>query len=114
MSENRKMQGTDEGILIRDVLDEDSHFVGLEEIVIDPTIEHVRWIVEHMSYRHFAWTNDAPDAEPILVDVQTANVLKTCYEAMQKPETIAKFEDWVHRSRATFVRTVGFCWNAVK
>jgi len=108
------MDATEKGVTIRNAVFEDTHIIELEEIVIDPTIEHVRWIVEHKSYRHFAWTNDDPNAQPLLIDMQTANVLKVCYEAMQKPETIKKFEDWVHGGRGTFAATIKFCWEAVK
>ena len=46
------------------------------------------------------------------VDAQTANLLLTCYEALN-PETKMKFVAMLAHSQATFAKTVAFCWKHV-
>lgn len=49
----------------------------------------------------------------IRVDLQTANMLMTIYNAL-KPATKEKFERMVNNSKADFMRTVDFGWSKVR
>ncbi len=68
--------------------------------------------VEKRSAFVFIWNKDGKRTR-LLVDMVTANMLKTVYEAT-KDETKAKMDELVRKSRAHFVALVDRCWKCVK
>ena len=85
-----------------------------KDVILNPTIENVRAIVEKFSYKHFTWDNDESDWPPLMVDVQTANVLCTIYDAFDSDKSRDKFGSWIRGNRALFIKAVDFCWAHIK
>lgn len=106
------MNASSQGVHIQNESPEDDAHVKLEEIVVDPTYADLKAILTR-GYTHFAWTNDLPDAQPLLIDVQTAHVMVTVHDALNEKNQ-AKFEGQVHDNRGYFGRLVDLCWSCVK
>jgi hypothetical protein len=85
-----------------------------KERVHNPTFQDVENIVKGHSYKRFSWDADEADWPALMVDAQTANVLVTCYGAMESEATREKFKNWIAKGRPTFVQLVDFCWGAVR
>jgi hypothetical protein len=48
------------------------------------------------------------------VDMQTANVVLTVYNAMQQPDMKQKFERMINGDKRSFVKVVDFSWKQVR
>jgi len=74
------------------------------------SLENLREIVSGHSYKIFTWgkKNDG-----MMVDLTTANVMLTVYDAMKK-ESQELFEKRIKQSREWFMKAVGICWRCVK
>jgi len=59
------------------------------------------------SVKHLSW-----GGVPLILDVQTANLLKTVYEALSQVNK-DKFKRSIQKSRQSFVTVVDFCWKTV-
>jgi len=75
------------------------------------TVEKLREIVKNHSYLDYDWKDG--DGK-LSIDVQTANVMVMCYDALTKEATKTKFETMIAKSKATFINTAEFCWSRVK
>lgn len=92
------------------------------------TIDVVRDVRERKQMAHLVWPEEGEflpsgnfkfneehsDYEPLMLDMQTANVLMTCYAALTKPDTVAKVVDWIAKSRGHFAKIVEIGWGAVR
>ena len=54
------------------------------------------------------------NGQQLTVDLQTANMLLTVYNALLKPDAKAKFENMLGSDPASFMRLVDFGWKQVK
>ena len=86
----------------------------------------LRESVKTSSFKVFVWPNEGAfimgvfsfnskhqQTEPMLVDMNTANMLLTLYEALDREAQI-KMESAIKCSRERFVQTVAVGWGAVK
>lgn len=79
----------------------------------DLTAVALVWPEEGSFNQDGKWSFNAEhkDFEPLLVDIQTANLLCTVYNALSKDETRRKFRDWIRESRGKFAHLVEKSWE---
>jgi len=81
-----------------------------EELTKITGIADVREIVTGSSYKTFTWGDDGDD---LMVDMQTANMLCTIYDAL-RPALQTKYSDMLAESRHRFIKLVDFGWDQVR
>lgn len=92
----------------------DSHYeVAVDQIITDPTYADVQRIVQDKQYACFRWSSDRPQDQPLMVDMQTANMLVTIHDALKEPRHIQTNEAWVHESRLSFAKLVTVGWQLI-
>ncbi len=95
-----------------------------EKRIVFASLENLQKIVKEHSFHLFVWECEGTfakmnfnfnskfkDFSPILVDVQTANMLLTVYEALKNKQ---EFEAIIKRSRYQFAKMVEFGWSCIK
>lgn len=81
--------------------------------LVSASYDAVKRVLAERQWRAFRWPlTDDPDDAPIIVDMQTANVMVTIHDALSEANRVT-FEDWVAMSRIHFAKMVAFCWNNV-
>lgn len=88
---------------IEDIIED----IDIDNVVCDPTIDDVLRIVQERQFKIFKW-----DDEQVVVDMQTANVLKTVYEAVNDNTKMKIRESF--KSINGFCKTIDIAWKAIK
>jgi len=84
-------------------------------------LQLLKKIVDNKAYEEVTWPDviftpepeDREDHEGMIIDMQTANMLLTVYNALGKPESKLKFERML-TTYTDFMKLVDFGWKQVK
>lgn len=78
-----------------------------DDIIQNPTIDDIEWIVKNHQYRVFRWEN-----KQVTVDAQTANVFMAVYNAIneQNQEKIKR----MIKTYNGFAKCVSIAWKFIK
>lgn len=92
--------------------------------VVLATWELIREIAEERNSRAFVWPDEGEfngdtfrfnekheGFEPLIIDIQTANVMVAVHDGLEKPQNKTKFEDWVGKGRGHFGSLVELSWR---
>lgn len=91
-------------------------FDFMKEVRHNRTAELMVWPDEGRFDDKGIWQfNDKHEGfEPLLIDMQTANMLCIAHDAISSDEVRTKFVDWIAKGRGHFGRIVEIGWGCVK
>lgn len=81
--------------------------------VISPTIDNIRKVLDTCTAKLLTWKKTKNKRGGLLLDIQTANMLITVYDAM-KPETQTKVQAMMLESKAKFIKVVNVGWGCIR
>lgn len=82
--------------------------------IVKGSVDALRQILATKSYKYFVWaSDDRPEYEPLLVDLQTANVMMKVYDSINEKNQTT-FREQAADNRGYFGRLVDFCWSCVE